>query len=187
MSAGTDAMARAKARVKQILNPAGSQVDGVTAASYAALAKGFMEGKGGVGFIIAPKQTALRGGGFAAKTIDEWGAWLAYFMRLGVKTKFMEDLGYYTVPAQWPHQFDINQNPDTDYAEAAAYRKHLHARIAQETRSAPSPGRLKGIWQDSKAKAPIWEEPKPEPKAREYTPEEMKASLERVQKHMGGA
>jgi len=159
MSAGTDAMARAKARVKQIENPPGAPVDGVTSSSYGALAKGYIEGRGGTGFLIAPKQQALQGGGFTAKTIDEWGAWMAYFMKIGRQTKFMEDKGYATVPAQWPHQFDVNQNPDTDYAEAEAYRKRLHQRIAAESRQVPAGPRLKSTWDTLKAKAPIWEEP----------------------------
>ena len=158
-STARDLYAASKARVKQIENPPGAPVDGVTATSYPSLAKGYEEGRGCVGFIIAPKQTAMRHGGLAAKTTDEWGAWLAYFMKIGKATKFMESQGYYTVPAQWPHQFDVNQNPDTDYAEAAAYRKHLHERIAKESLHAPIPGKLKSTWAAMKAKAPIWEQP----------------------------
>lgn len=160
MSVGTDAFAKAKSRVKQLDNPPGAPVDGVTAASYPDLAKGYEAGRGGTGFVIAPKQQPLRGGGIAAKTTDEWGAWLAYFVKIGKPTKFMESQGYYTVPAQWPHQFDVNQNPDTDYAEAAAYRKHLHEKIARESLHAPIPGKLKSTWAQLRAKHPIWEEPK---------------------------
>lgn len=160
MSRGTEALATGKARAKQILNPPGTAVEGVTATSYGALAKGYMEGRGGSGFLISPKQQAMPGGGFTAKTIDEWGAWMAYFTKIGRQTKFMEDKGYATVPAQWPHQFDLNQNPDTDYGEAEAYRKRLHKTIAEQNRHAPIPGKLKSTWAVMKAKAPIWEEPK---------------------------
>lgn len=160
MTTGQESFARSKARVKQIENPPGAPVDGVTAASYGALASGYQVGRGGTGFMIAPKQTSLRGGGIAAKTIDEWGAWLAYFVKIGKPIKFMEGQGYYTVPAQWPHQFDVNQNPDTDYAEAAAYRKYLHEKIAKESLHAPIPGKLKSTWATMRAKHPIWEEPK---------------------------
>ena len=159
MSRGTEALATGKARAKQILNPAGTPVDGVTSSSYGALSKGYIEGRGGSGFLIAPKQQALSGGGFTAKTIDEWGAWMAYFMKIGRQTKFMEDKGYATVPAQWPHQFDLNQNPDTDYGEAEAYRKRLQKTISEQNRHAPIPGKLKSTWAAMKAKAPIWEEP----------------------------
>ena len=184
MSAGTDAVAKAKARVKQTLNPAGAPVDGVTAASYPALAKGYEEGRGSVGFMIAPKTTTTRHGGIAAKTTDEWGAWLAYFIKIGKSTKFMESQGYYTVPAQWPHQFDVNQSPDTDYAEAAAYRKHMHERIAKESLHAPIPGRLKSTWAAMKAGAPIWEQPKEERRPLEFTPEELAESLKRCEMHI---
>lgn len=151
---------KSKSRVKQIENPPGTAVEGVTATSYGALAKGYMEGRGGSGFLISPKQQALPGGGFTAKTIDEWGAWMAYFMKIGRQTKFMEDKGYATVPAQWPHQFDVNQNPDTDYGEAEAYRKRLQKTIAEQNRNAPIPGRLKSTWAEMRKTHPIWEEPK---------------------------
>lgn len=179
MSAGTDAFNTAKSRVKQILNPAGTAVDGVTSSSYGALAKGYIEGRGGTGFLIAPMRKPTRGGGIAEKTTDEWGAWLAYFFKIGHPTKTLEAQGYYTVPAQWPHQFDVNQNPDTDYGEAAAYRKRLHEKIARESLNAPRPGQIKNTWIDEKKKYPIWDEPKPEPKPLAFTEEEMRASLER--------
>ena len=132
MSAGTDAIATAKARVKQIENPSGTKVEGVTKASYSALAKAFIESRGGKGFLIAPKNTVGTGGVQVAKTTDEWGAWLAYFFHHGIATKFMEAHGFYTVPAQWPHEFDINRDPAEDYEQAKEYRNRLHQRIADE-------------------------------------------------------
>lgn len=49
-----------------------------------------------------------------------WGAWLAYFKRKGMKTAFFESRDFYTVPADWPHQFDadVSLSEDTEAGEA---------------------------------------------------------------------
>jgi hypothetical protein len=130
--------------------------------TYARLAQEFIKARG-KGFLIASRFIRAKGEAIE-KTTDEWGAWLAYFFRLGVKTALMEAKGYYTVPAQWPHEFDKNQTPEEDYEAARHYRERLHRRIAAEAEDRSMPAdlgsRIKAYWGDVKRTMPIWEDPK---------------------------
>ncbi len=188
MTVGTDAIARARAKRKAVDNPPGTKVTGVDRNTYGTLAKVFMESRGGTGFLISTRDTSHKGEHFA-KTTDEWGAWVAYFFKIGLQTRQIEDRGYATVPAQWPHDFDENAPPEADYEAAKHYRASLHRKISEESRVAPADigKRVQTYWGDVKRGMPIWEEPKPAPAPpRVYTDEEMKASLARCMAHNGG-
>lgn len=173
---------RSKARARQIEKPAGAKVTGVNRNTYATLAKEFILARGDTGFLIATKFTRTKGS-VTEKTTDEWGAWLAYFFRMGIKTALMEAKGYYTVPSQWPHEFDENAPPEDDYEAAGHHRRVLHRRIAQEAEDRLTPDdlglRIRTYWDGVKHSMPIWEDKKLEAKPRVYTPEEMAESLAR--------
>lgn len=53
--------------------------------------------------------------------IRQWGAWLAYFGRIGYNTRFMRQRDFYTVPAAWPHEFDAEATMLGDYAAGDDY------------------------------------------------------------------
>jgi hypothetical protein len=77
----------------------------VTAENYHRRAREFMGMR--KPFLAAREKVYYKTDSFPA-TPKEWAAWLAYWHRLGVRTKFSERLGYSIVPTQWPHEFDAN-------------------------------------------------------------------------------
>lgn len=186
---GSNLFAQAKAKSKAIDSPPGAKVEGVNVNTYPSLAKAFMDSRGGKGFLIVERYRNIKGEVHHA-TVDEWGAWVAYFFRKGIKTHLMEQQGYRTVPAQWPHEFDVDASPEHDYEAAQHHRKNMQRRIAEqhETRVAPVElgRRIQSIWAAIKpkmiAKAEQEEGKKEPPPPRVYTDEEMRASAERIQK-----
>lgn len=179
----------AKAKSKAVPSSLGTKVEGVNVNTYPGLAKAFMDSRGGKGFLILERGRPIKGEQHHA-TVDEWGAWVAYFFRKGIKTHLMEQQGYRTVPAQWPHEFDVDASPEHDYEAAQHHRKNMQRRIAeqQETRVVPVElgRRIKSIWNAIKpqmvAKAEQEEGKKEPAPPRVYTAEELAESLERVQK-----
>lgn len=93
----------------------------VTAETYAVKAKAFILANDNVGFVIAIQDTAKAD----AITARQWGAWLSYFKRLGIKgyPALMERLGYFTVPAEWPHLFDADATVQSDNAAADGFER----------------------------------------------------------------
>src|SRR5689334_22501070 len=81
---------------------------GVTARNYAAKAKAFMEIHGNTRTVICQRQSTYRdeeGNPFVVN-LRAWGAWLAYYKRIGYNTALMMTRDIRTVPAPWPHLFD---------------------------------------------------------------------------------
>lgn len=44
----------------------------------------------------------------------QWGAWLAYWQRIGYRCRGVEARGYATVPTEWPHDFDVAAGMNAD-------------------------------------------------------------------------
>ena len=61
-------------------------------------------------------------------TVQQWGAWRAYFKERGIKITFMDHQGQagksWTVPAQWPHEFDSEATVQGDYEAGAAFARN---------------------------------------------------------------
>ncbi len=109
------------------IKPSGgpSLVSGVTAENYGDLGRNFIKAKGS-GFIVAQRDSAKRldGGDTIKATPPQWGAWLSYLKRIGYKTEFMLSRDYFTVPAEWPHLFDVEATVIEDNAAADVWQNH---------------------------------------------------------------
>lgn len=95
-------------------------VAGVTAETYATKALAFMQANGGAGFVICIRQRQIGAETFPARP-RQWAAWVSYFRRLGKRVWCAESQGHYTVPAEWPHEFDAAATMQGDYAAADAF------------------------------------------------------------------
>jgi hypothetical protein len=59
----------------------------------------------------------------AKPTPDQWWAWRNFLSKLGYSTIFMDQKGYYTVPAEWPSQFALHAFAlDTGILDASFHR-----------------------------------------------------------------
>lgn len=77
----------------------------VTKETYEPKAYAFIMGNGGTGFMIAKRPGVNLNGKYEA-TLKQFGAWRAYFIKIGKSTAFMDRRPYYMVPAEFPHMFD---------------------------------------------------------------------------------
>lgn len=79
--------------------------------SLLTLGKAFMGAQGGKGFVVVRDANVhvhrVAPGTFKA-TPRQWGAWRAWRKSNGLRIRFMDQQGYYTVPAEWPHDFDAD-------------------------------------------------------------------------------
>lgn len=93
----------------------------VTKDNYREKGGNFIRNRGNTGFLIATKPGALQGVSFWP-TARQYGAWLDYFKTKGIPTGFMEQrcaAGYpYTVPAEWPAEFDGDRTVADDQRAA---------------------------------------------------------------------
>lgn len=106
----------------------------MTGQSYATIGKAFI-GVRGKGFVIAKRDipAKLDGDGEKIKaTPRQWGAWMAYFRRIGYRNHYLLRADYWTVPAEWPHQFDMTATVAEDYAEADDYERNQAAQRFRE-------------------------------------------------------
>lgn len=92
---------------------------GVTSETYHAKAKAFILANGNQGVVVAREPSAKA----EKATPRQWGAWLAYFRKIGKKgyPELMGRLGYFIVPAEWPHLFDGNATVQGDNSVADAF------------------------------------------------------------------
>ena len=58
-------------------------------------------------------------------TIRQWGAWLAYFLRKRIHQQLMATRDWFTVPAEWPHLFDVEATVIQDHLAGDAFQKHF--------------------------------------------------------------
>ena len=84
--------------------------------------------------MISTENRKLFHGDRVNQTLDEWGAWRAYFARLGasVKVANMDRRGFAMVPAQWPHLFELLGRADVDFDAGRAFRREYQARKDRE-------------------------------------------------------
>lgn len=99
-------------------NTAAAPIEGVNRHNYHTLAIAFMAENGNKGFMISTQNRKLKNGEELLETVQEWGAWRAFFNRLKARKKLMvmDGLGYYMVPARWPHLFAVGETEQEDYS-----------------------------------------------------------------------
>lgn len=94
-------------------------------------AKAFVEIGSGE-WVTVGKPTELTNG---ENRIKEFGAWIAYFQQLGLRTQWYEERVNITVPARWPHMFDADRDVQKDYAAAGVWvaQSEMERRLELET------------------------------------------------------
>lgn len=81
--------------------------DKITAKNYSERAVAFMQANGGEGFIVVQRTCSCKGDTEKRHaTPEQWKAWRQYLAKIGYKLTFFDRQDYFTVPAEWPHQFD---------------------------------------------------------------------------------
>lgn len=66
------------------------------------------------------------------ESLRQWGAWRAYFKKIGRALHHFDRSDYYTVPAAWPHLFDADATVQEDHAIADEYLDFVRRRKNQE-------------------------------------------------------
>lgn len=102
----------------------------ITAETYAKAGKAFI-GVQGHGFVVALEAKRIEGDLLPA-SLRQWGAWRAYFLRKKISHGIMERKGYYTVPAEWPHQFDADASMLDDMEAGQVFEREFRAQQARE-------------------------------------------------------
>ena len=105
-------------------------VRGVTRETYQKLGKQFIASNDNIGFVIA-RRRVTKGDTQYPPTLQQWGAWRSYFQGKGISTRFMETRDYYTVPTEWPHQFDADAPVSADYAIGDEFYSRHHRERAR--------------------------------------------------------
>lgn len=81
----------------------------ITRENHVDLGKVMIIANGGTGFVVVRDQHVHVHGtapGIYKPTPREWGAWRAWRKSKGMSVRFIDQLGYATVPCQWPEGFD---------------------------------------------------------------------------------
>lgn len=91
-----------------------SAVRGITRETYSKLGSAYIAAGGG--YVIACKPKTVKGEELVA-TPQQWNAWRNYFFEKVIKNVGMEERGYYTVPAEWPHLFDAEWSMADDITQ----------------------------------------------------------------------
>ena len=99
-----------------------------------------------------------------AEDILKWGAWRAYFIRIGYSVHRFDKCDYYTVPASWPHEFDAEATVAADYVAGEQFVEFLRMRKDEESDHRMSPVAMKKMVSDFKSRAPV-EKPQAAPRA----------------------
>lgn len=97
----------------------------MTPEAYLAMGKAWIATKGG--FVLGLEAGECQGVAFG-QSPRQWGAWRAYFKERGIKTTFMDAKALataankqtvnphcYTVPTEWPHEFDSEATVQGDH------------------------------------------------------------------------
>lgn len=129
----------------------GDALHGVNRSNYYSLARAFHD-EAGTGFVlIRDEQWATT---IKPATIDEWGAWMAYFRMRKIPTSIFQAQGRGTVPARWPHLFDADWRKEFDDMSAVIYRKELAKRtvdVASALQVAARKATVAKTWPSAKA------------------------------------
>lgn len=99
-----------------------SLVSGVMAENYRDLGRSFMGSRGGSGFVIATENGKWQGVAYS-QTLRQWGAWLAFFRSRKIPHSAMLNREFYTVPAEWPHEFTTDATVQEDHRLGDAFQK----------------------------------------------------------------
>ena len=97
----------------------------ITPEAYLTMGKAWIATKGG--FVLGLEEGECQGVKFG-QSPRQWGAWRAYFKERGIKTTFMDAKAQatatnkltvnphcYTVPTEWPHEFDSEATVQGDH------------------------------------------------------------------------
>jgi hypothetical protein len=101
----------------------------VTAENYLTKANLFLK-IAGTGFLIALKDGVNQGTRYHL-TAAQWGAWRAYYSERKISVKFMDVQGKagncWTVPAEWPHLFDLDASVQRDHEVGEWFKDNYRA------------------------------------------------------------
>lgn len=106
-------------------NTARHLVRNVTAENYQEVGKAFIGAYGGA--VVALADGKSQGTEWTASP-RQWGAWRAYFAKRKISLKFMDARGRegkcWTVPADWPHNFDGDATLQEDQQAAEWFMRN---------------------------------------------------------------
>lgn len=157
----------------------------ISGENYLAKAIEHMKDNGGTGFVICRRDGAHKD--YPKGTPRQWGAWRAYYRRLGKKLAFFDSRAYHNVPAEWPADFDAAATVQGDMhaadlwedaevkrraAERFTWKMDAAARKAAVARAMKNFGRRPHVepWDaEQQIKPPLT-----------YTPAELAASRDRI-------
>lgn len=103
---------------------------GITAENYYAQAKTCLAARG-TGFLIALADGETQGVKYRYSA-KQWGAWVMFFSRIGLKHGFMAKRDWYQVPTEWPHEFTLDATVQGDHAIGAEFERRFLARRAAD-------------------------------------------------------
>jgi hypothetical protein len=98
----------------------------------------FMDFNGGKGFFLTLKPRWVHGE-LQRSSIRQWGAWRAWFKSKKISTVWMDAVakgagkhGGFSVPAEWPHMFDMQATLVGDHIAGNAFYDHYEPEIEFE-------------------------------------------------------
>jgi hypothetical protein len=110
----------------------------VTASTYVAQAKAYITAAGEP-FTIARTDKVAHGVG---ATPEQWGAWRAFFVRIGMPARFLrlfDSHDTWATPSEWPHHFSDAATLEGDFSEGRLFVSSERMRHAEEKRCELSP------------------------------------------------
>lgn len=148
----------------------------MTPETYAKVGKAWIDTKGG--FVLGLAEGEWQGVKFP-QTPRQWGAWRAYFRERGIKTAFMDTKAKataeskasvnphcWTVPTEWPHEFDTEATVQGDHAAGNLFMRNWRPPnpvFADAAQRAITATKFKRWYEQGKRPAPLEDVPE-EPK-----------------------
>lgn len=129
-----------------------------------------MLARGGEGFVIALKDGSIQGFEYK-QALRQWGAWLAYFKRMHHKIQLMSQREFYTVPAEWPHLFDVSATVQLDHATGEHFGKNHIVQEAKWRRQDESIAQKQAAVLAGRMRMRDWGKKKPTPEEHLVAPE----------------
>lgn len=102
----------------------------ITDGNYKEKSLAYLAAHDGRGFLIALAEGTLRGVEYH-QSLEQWGAWLAFFRRNGIKQSFMLQSEVYMVPAEWPHLFTSDSTVLQDHDAGDRFAVRWRAALAR--------------------------------------------------------
>lgn len=100
----------------------GGLASGINADNYAEYGRLRVTANGGTGFLVALRNGEKHGVKYT-QSIKQYGAWLAFFKRARIPHQRMERSEFYTVPAEWPHQFTTDSTITEDHEAGGEFER----------------------------------------------------------------